>query len=595
MSQKKDQYLYYNGSKVAKVYYNGTQVWTKYQVSDFTFNGDTVTGYTGSASSITIPQSYYTAIDSDGTTLYLTASGTTGDYKVTKIGADAFANNTNITSVTIPSTIKNIGDRAFFGCSKLSSISTGGTYNSIGAGAFACTQLNIQYCPDLYNSDNLGSGCFATHKDWVLMGSIENLCNKLRATTTNSTLVSADGTQGYGQILKSYAWCKWQHNGGSQSPGSPTIKVSFHISNGLGPERMMDWQVGTDYSTRYAVYNAGNADIWCTYTESGIQNYSSQSAVTDSKGWYNDWFRIDYRVLITTTCLAKGTLITLADDTQKPVEDIKYTDLLKVWNFETGQIDYQYPLMLTELKTDKIERITLEDGSYIDISGIHDIYDPTLHQFVAWGNGNVKAEDVTSHTMLKLVDNYYKILKVKSIETIEKETTCHCCMTGGTITAFANNLLVGSVLLNYAGITNRHSFADSFQNDKKLAYTYDKFKTELYDKSDKYSILGLNLHYAHFYNKDVSNLPMLLTPFANKKPLNIVKNKIQCTIGFLQNDKLTEEVYPEDTTIILPEILDTTANQWYIVGEYRYLNPGDSYTINYSTIIRAVKRENNDS
>ncbi len=43
-------------------------------------------------------------------------------YTVTEIGEGAFENNTNLTSVSIPSSITNIGDKAFKGCSNLKSI-----------------------------------------------------------------------------------------------------------------------------------------------------------------------------------------------------------------------------------------------------------------------------------------------------------------------------------------------------------------------------------------------------------------------------------------------------------------------------------------
>jgi hypothetical protein len=43
-------------------------------------------------------------------------------YKVTEIGEGTFENNTNLTEVTIPSSITSIGDKAFKGCSNLKSI-----------------------------------------------------------------------------------------------------------------------------------------------------------------------------------------------------------------------------------------------------------------------------------------------------------------------------------------------------------------------------------------------------------------------------------------------------------------------------------------
>ena len=45
-------------------------------------------------------------------------------YIVTEVGADAFAGNTSLTSITLPNTITVIGARAFKGCTNLSSMNT---------------------------------------------------------------------------------------------------------------------------------------------------------------------------------------------------------------------------------------------------------------------------------------------------------------------------------------------------------------------------------------------------------------------------------------------------------------------------------------
>lgn len=602
------QYPYYNDNQItACVYYNGNLVWKKYNVLQFTFNGNILTGYTGSSSIVYIPEYYYTVTDIDGTTFY-TSDTVTGQTvtSVTSIGDDAFANNTQITTVSIPSCITTIGARAFQNCYNLSSIGIFHTPDSIGYCAFALTNLK-SISSYLYNCTSLGQGCFATRNGWAIQSPSSStgltddaVLNRLLATNMGAAL-SSNGYTGAGIVAIIRSRFNVHQNGGSNGSSGGTFTCNCRITyNNDKWVTSLDTAISFgnyDYGYTYCV--ASTTTPVCSETinmSSQPSNYSSWSS-----GCTNRTVNIggtcdhDCYAAVTTTCLAKGTLITLANGERKPIEDIKYTDLLKVWNFETGQVDYQYPLMLAESHTNLITRLTLEDNSYIEISGVHDIYDPKLHKFIAWGNGNIPDSEVQSHTMLKLIGNEYQILKVKSLETIEKDTTCYCCMTGGTITAFANNILVGSVLLNYAGIEKTNSFGKSFANDKQICYTYDKFKEELYDKSNKYSILGLNLHYAHFYNKDVSNLPQLLAPFKIKKPLNIVNNKIQCTIGFLQGDTLTEQTISEDTVITMPEIAESNKNKWYIVGEYKYLNPGDSYTINYSTIIRAVKGENNDS
>lgn len=61
---------------------------------------------------------------------------------VTTIGAHAFQ-YTGLTSLDIPSNVKDFGDNAFFGCSKLNSVSFHSGVTNIGRGAFEnCSHLN---------------------------------------------------------------------------------------------------------------------------------------------------------------------------------------------------------------------------------------------------------------------------------------------------------------------------------------------------------------------------------------------------------------------------------------------------------------------
>lgn len=95
-------------------------------ISSFTFitNDGTImiTGYTGSGGAITIP----------GILNYL---------PVVSIGSQAFLNDYNITSVTIPDGVTNIGDSAFQSCAGLTNVVIPGSITSIGNDAFSGTSL----------------------------------------------------------------------------------------------------------------------------------------------------------------------------------------------------------------------------------------------------------------------------------------------------------------------------------------------------------------------------------------------------------------------------------------------------------------------
>ena len=84
----------------------------------------TITGYRGSDTSITLP-----SVDIDGA-------------PIQAVNDDAFQGNTSLTSVTIPSSITSIGARAFAGCSSLTSVTIPDSVVRLGSGVFSnCSSL----------------------------------------------------------------------------------------------------------------------------------------------------------------------------------------------------------------------------------------------------------------------------------------------------------------------------------------------------------------------------------------------------------------------------------------------------------------------
>lgn len=72
----------------------------------------TITKYTGKESTVILPS-------------------TINSWPVTKIGEDAFQDNTTITSVTIPGSVTEIGANAFAGCTNLTSVTYGGDWSNL--------------------------------------------------------------------------------------------------------------------------------------------------------------------------------------------------------------------------------------------------------------------------------------------------------------------------------------------------------------------------------------------------------------------------------------------------------------------------------
>lgn len=76
----------------------------------------TITKYTGKESTVILPSTINSKINS---------------WPVTKIGEDAFQDNTTITSVTIPANVTEIGSNAFAGCTNLTSVHYAGDWSNL--------------------------------------------------------------------------------------------------------------------------------------------------------------------------------------------------------------------------------------------------------------------------------------------------------------------------------------------------------------------------------------------------------------------------------------------------------------------------------
>jgi hypothetical protein len=91
--------------------------------------GATVVAYTGTSATPSVPS-------------------TLGGKPVTALGESAFAGNTVITRVTLPSGLTAIGDMAFSGCANLESVTFNGKLRNIGQAAFNNTLLRSVSLPN---------------------------------------------------------------------------------------------------------------------------------------------------------------------------------------------------------------------------------------------------------------------------------------------------------------------------------------------------------------------------------------------------------------------------------------------------------------
>ena len=92
------------------------------------------------------------------------------------------------------------------------------------------------------------------------------------------------------------------------------------------------------------------------------------------------------------SCIVEGTLITLADGTQKKVEDLTHEDLLLIFNHETGKVEVGYIAMLDHLDVERawtnVINLAFSNGETLRIVWSHGVFDVTLNKYVLVNEDN---------------------------------------------------------------------------------------------------------------------------------------------------------------------------------------------------------------
>lgn len=123
-----------------------------------------------------------------------------------------------------------------------------------------------------------------------------------------------------------------------------------------------------------------------------------------------------------TICLAEGMLVTLADGTTKKIEDVGYSDVLRVWNFDEGKFDAARPLWIKRMEvTNQYNLLEFSDGSFLKTIDQHRIFNKELGAFtypmtedtpVGTTTFNVAGEEVTlvNKCVVKEQVKYYNVI-----------------------------------------------------------------------------------------------------------------------------------------------------------------------------------------
>lgn len=144
------------------------------------------------------------------------------------------------------------------------------------------------------------------------------------------------------------------------------------------------------------------------------------------------------------TCLAEGTLITLADRTQKEVQNLTGEEELLVWNLEKGSYDTAPIVFVDSEDTSEYEVVDLKfsDGSNVGVIYEHGFFDLDLGKYVYLRSENAK--DYIGHRFVKQADvenNTWESVVLEDVVIENRTTKAYSPVTFEHLCYYTNGVL----------------------------------------------------------------------------------------------------------------------------------------------------------
>ena len=296
-------------------------------------------------------------------------------------------------------------------------------------------------------------------------------------------------------------------------------------------------------------------------------------------------------------CLVEGTDVTLYDGTTKNIENIKYNDLLKVWNHDTGKYDFEYAGWIEKAgTTDSYTKITFSDGTVLKIVGGHSLFSKRLNKYVDVLSGDLKVGD----EVVKLKDGI-GYAKITNIETINEQVKYY-----HVISTRYFNIITNDILTTYEIFSNISNFMEFDSNLKwkntdivrSDMYTYDDFTylpRYIYKvfrlEETKYLVnngLVSPEQFNYLFNKFLTEENKMLMPPTNE---NGTRLWMVTTSDDTDPSNIRHQL-EEGSTYTVPTPVNTKGFvKWYNSSDNKYYLPGDTIKVYGGMHLTAIYEE----
>lgn len=176
-----------------------------------------------------------------------------------------------------------------------------------------------------------------------------------------------------------------------------------------------------------------------------------------------------------TTCVTPDTLVTLADGTQKRIDQVNYNDQLLVWNFYTGEYDVAPASILMNhgASTVNVTTLNFSDGTSIHTINGHGFFDVATNQFVLIDEFN--AADYIGHSFVKQNGNEYTTVELIGYTVSEQYTEVWSVLTA----EHYNCMLEGMWTLTAAEVDNSPAWLMPYEIGEDMKYDESSMQADI--------------------------------------------------------------------------------------------------------------------
>ena len=176
-------------------------------------------------------------------------------------------------------------------------------------------------------------------------------------------------------------------------------------------------------------------------------------------------------------CFAEGTLITLADGTQKPIEEITFEDELLAWDFNTGTYVVTVPSLIEsyDLGNYRVINLYFADGTTVRVVTEHGFFDVEENNFVYIDETNV--DSYVGHNFVKVGPNG----TYESVELVGYEVTVEDVRYYTIQTAIYNNCIAENMftLTSPPEMLDNDEWFDYFEIGEGMKYDEEKMQADI--------------------------------------------------------------------------------------------------------------------